>query len=332
MSEVQTDSLSHQRNASRVKRDEDELQALLKEAGVLDEDSAEPEEETVEIAPAQEEPVVQEEVVTEEVPEAPAEEEGMSPEEKNFKKRYGDLRRHTQDKEKEFQAKLDSLEAQLQAATKNELVLPKSEDEVEAWAKKYPDVAGIVEAIADKKASERSSELDGRLKEIEELRTQARREKSESELMRLHPDFAEIRADDAFHAWAGKQPKVYQDALYENAEDVQSVARVIDLYKSDNGIKTKQPSADKGAASSVKARRTAPDTNDSSQYLSESMVAKMSINEYEKRQDEIMDAQRKGKFIYDMSKRQLTNPSPQIKLQACALLGINYLHMLFTKH
>ena len=305
MSEVQTDSLSHQRNVSRVKRDEEELQALLKEAGVLDEDSAEPEEETVETAPAQEEPVVQEEVFTEEVPEAPAEEEGMSAEEKNFKKRYGDLRRHTQDKEKEFQAKLDKLEAQLQAATKNELVLPKSEDEVDAWAKKYPDVAGIVEAIADKKASERSSELDGRLKEIEELRTQARREKSESELMRLHPDFADIRADEAFHKWAEKQPKVYQDALYENAEDVQSVARVIDMYKSDNNIKTKKTvsTADKDAASSVKSKRTAVDANDSSSYLSESQVDKMSIQEYEKRQEEIMDAQRKGKFIYDITKR-----------------------------
>jgi hypothetical protein len=29
----------------------------------------------------------------------------------------------------------------------------------------------------------------------------------------------------------------------------------------------------------------------------------MSIKEYEERQEEIMDAQRKGKFIYDMSKR-----------------------------
>jgi hypothetical protein len=29
----------------------------------------------------------------------------------------------------------------------------------------------------------------------------------------------------------------------------------------------------------------------------------MSIKEYEKRMDEIMDAQRKGKFIYDMSKK-----------------------------
>ena len=310
MSEVQTDSLSHQRNVSRIKRDEEELQALLKEAGVLDEESEDKEGEVVEevsdSTQLSDAPVPPEsDTEQEEEPEAEAQEETLSAEEKNFKKRYGDLRRHTQDKEKEFQDKLDKLEAQLQAATKNELVLPKSEDEVEAWAKKYPDVAGIVEAIADKKASERSSELDGRLKEIEELRTQARREKSESELMRLHPDFADIRADEAFHKWAEQQPKVYQDALYENAEDVKSVARVIDMYKADNNIKTKKvtSTADKDAASSVKSKRTAVDTNDSSSYLSESQIAKMSIKEYEKRQDEIMDAQRKGKFIYDMSKR-----------------------------
>jgi hypothetical protein len=33
------------------------------------------------------------------------------------------------------------------------------------------------------------------------------------------------------------------------------------------------------------------------------MVAKMSIKEYEKRMEEILDSQRSGKFIYDMSKK-----------------------------
>ena len=303
---IQTDSMSHKRNLSRVQRDEEELRELLKQAGVTQDET---EEEAVEAEPDSSEPSeppVQAESVTkqEEEPKAEAQEdEDLSAEEKNFKKRYGDLRRHTREKEKEFQAQLDTLKAQLDSATKNELVLPKSEDEVEAWAKKYPDVAGIVEAIADKKASERSSELDGRLKEIEELRTTAKREKAEAELLSMHPDFQEIRADDAFHSWAEKQPKVVQDALYENSEDAKSVARVIDLYKSDQGIKTKKmSSSDKAAASSVKAKgRATPDTDDSSKYITESQVAKMSIKEYEKRMDEIFDAQRSGKFIYDMS-------------------------------
>jgi len=305
---IQTDSASHNRNISRVQRDEEELKALFKQAGIQTDETEE--EETVEAEFGSEEPVertVQAESVTEqeEEPQAEAQDEDLSAEEKNFKKRYGDLRRHTQEKEKEFQAQLDKLKSQLDAATKNELVLPKSEDEVEAWAKKYPDVAGIVEAIADRKANERSADLDGRLKEIESLRATAKREKAEAELLSLHPDFQEIRADDAFHTWAEKQPKVVQDALYENSEDAKSVARVIDLYKSDKGIKTKSSSSsDKAAASSVKSKgRTALDADDSSRYLSESQVAKMSLKEYEKRNDEIFEAQRSGKFIYDMSKK-----------------------------
>ncbi len=304
---IETDSKSHKRNLSRVERDEAELRELLKQAGVTQDET---EEEAVEAQPSSSEPSepqVQAESSTkqEEEPQAKAQDEDLSAEEKNFKKRYGDLRRHTQEKEKAFQAQLDKLTAQLDAATKNELVLPKSEDEVEAWAKKYPDVAGIVEAIADKKASERSSELDGRLKEIESLRATAKREKAEAELLSFHPDFQEIRADDAFHSWAEKQPKVVQDALYENSEDAKSVARVIDLYKADQGIKTKaSSSSDKAAASSIKAKgRATPDTDDSSKYITESQVAKMSIKEYEKRMDEIFDAQRSGKFIYDMSKK-----------------------------
>ena len=102
-----------------------------------------------------------------------------------------------------------------------------------------------------------------------------------------------------------KQPKVVQDALYENSEDAKSVARVIDLYKSDKGITNKKDtSSDKAAASSVKTKgKTTIDPQDSSQYLRESEVAKMSIKEYEKRQEEILNAQRSGKFIYDVTKR-----------------------------
>ena len=303
--QVQTDSASHNRNMSRVTRDEEELKALLEQAGVTTDEEETHEERSN--SSQSSEPKVQAESDTkqEEASKDEAQDEDLSAEEKNFKKRYGDLRRHTQEKEKEFQAQLDKLTSQLDASTKNELVLPKSEDEVEAWAKKYPDVAGIVEAIADKKASERSSELDGRLKEIEALRTTAKREKAEAELLSMHPDFQDIRADDAFHDWADKQPKVVQDALYENSEDAKSVARVIDLYKVDQGIKTKSNnSSDKAAASSVRSKgKASPDTDDSSRYLRESQVNKMSLKEYEKRMVEITEAQRSGKFIYDMSKK-----------------------------
>ena len=298
---IKTDSMSHERNAKRVARDEAELKELLQQAGVIDD--------TEEEEPQQEEVAVEAEPVEERKAEVKPTEESddteLSAEEKNFKKRYGDLRRHVQDKEQEWKVKFEQLESQLNAAAKNELVLPKSEQDIEAWAKKYPDVAGIVEAIADKKANERAADLDGRLKEIEELRTTAKREKAEAELASLHPDFSDIRKDDAFHSWAEEQPKWVQDALYENSEDAKSVARVIDLYKSDKGITNKKASSsDKGAAASVTTKRTtSPNHEESSNYLRESQVAKMSMKEYEKRAEDIFEAQRQGKFIYDMSKK-----------------------------
>ena len=311
--QVQVDSASHMRNVARVKRDEEELRELMKQAGMAQDDEtqeeatdSESDSEGVENAPVQDASVSEQkekESAKAEAQEADTTE--LSAEEKTFKQRYGDLRRHMQEKDKEVAAKLEKLEKQLEAATKNELVLPKSNDEIEAWAKKYPDVAGIVEAIAAKKADERATELDGRLKEIEELRVTAKREKAEAELAAIHPDFGEIRADDVFHEWAKDQPKWVQDALYENVEDAKSVARVIDLYKVDKGITgKKKPTQDKGAAASVATKRsTTPNYDETSNYLSESQVAKMPIKEYEKRMEEIMEAQRSGKFIYDMTKK-----------------------------
>jgi hypothetical protein len=246
----------HLRNQARIDADMAELEALKKQArGETDET----EEEAVEAEPDSEEPTpepVQAESDTKqkEEPKAEAQEDDseLSAEEKSFKKRYGDIRKHMQEKDAEYKAQLEKLEKQLEAATKNELVLPKSDEEIEAWAKQYPDIAGIVEAIAAKEADKKASTLDARLAEIEELRATAKREKAEAELTQMHPDFMKIREDDAFHTWAEDQPKWVQDALYENTDDAKSVARVIDLYKADKGITTKKVNtADKEAASSV---------------------------------------------------------------------------------
>jgi hypothetical protein len=296
MSDIKKDGMNsflHKRNEAKIEQAEKELSELM--GGSDEQDADEVQHEGTE---EQQEEVVNKDIGKEEDPK-----EELSAEEKSFKKRYGDIRRHMQEKEQEWTKRLGTLEEQLSKATKNELVLPKSKEDIAEWASKFPDVAGIVEAIADQKANERTADLDSRLKEIESMRVTAKKEKAEAELLKLHPDFEDIRKDDAFHEWAGEQPQVYQDALYDNADDVRSVARVIDMYKSDMGIKTKKVSADKGAAASVKTRqRTVVDAEESSKVLSESQVKKMSLKEYEARQEEIMDAMRSGKFIYDLSK------------------------------
>ncbi len=233
-----------------------------------------------------------------------SEEEPTSAEEKTFKKRYGDLRRHTQEKEREFQKQLNDLKEQLDKATKKEIKLPKSDEDIEAWAKEYPDVAKIVETIAMKKAREQSEQLEARLQKIDEMSVEAKKEKAEAELMRLHPDFGEIRDSDDFHEWAEEQPKWVQDALYENDNDARSAARAIDLYKADRNIGKKDTTkSSKGAAMDVgtKATKTKVDVSESGKKIRESDVQKMSAAVYEKQADAIMEAIRSGNFIYDVS-------------------------------
>ena len=256
-------------NDERIKKEEEELEQLIKEQnGEVDE----------------------------------TEEEPASSEEKTFKKRYGDLRRHTQEKEREFQKQLEELKSQLDTATRKEMQLPKSDEDLEAWAKEYPDVAAIIETIAAKKAQEQSKELEDKFKAVDEMQFNAKLEKAEAELMRLHPDFDEIRDSDDFHEWADEQPKWVQEALYENDNDARSAARAIDLYKSDRNITTKKKSKGNAAeAVTSKNTRSKPQENEASSYLKESEVQRMSAQEYEKRSDEIMDAIRSGKFIYDIS-------------------------------
>ena len=258
----------------RVKRDEEELEELMK----AQRGEAEPEEEV--------------------------EAEPTNAEEKTFKKRYSDLRRHQQKQAEEFKAELAAMKSQLESATKKEMKLPKSDEDIEQWASDYPDVAAIVETIAMKKAREQSSALEERLKAIDEMQNTATKEKAEATLMQMHPDFDEIRDSDDFHEWAEEQPKWVQDALYENDNDARSAARAIDLYKADRNIsKATKGKSDKGAAEAVapKNKRSKPQDNEASTYLRESQVDKMSTKEYEKRSDEIMEAIRSGKFIYDLS-------------------------------
>ena len=258
----------------KIKKDEEELEQLIKE---------------------------QKGEVEETKPEEP---EPASAEEKTFKKRYSDLRRHQQKQAEEFKVEIDKLKAQLSEATRKEIKLPKSDDDIEKWAADYPDVAAIIETIALKKAREQSQQLEDQVKVINEMQLSATKEKAEVELMKLHPDFGEIRDSDDFHEWADEQPKWVQEALYENDNDARSAARAIDLYKSDRNIgKEKKSKATKGAAEAVNTKntRTKLQDNESSSYLKESDVQKMSAQEYEKKSDEIMEAIRSGKFIYDIS-------------------------------
>src|SRR5210317_636009 len=151
--------------------------------------------------------------------EAEQEPEELNPEEGTFKKRYGDLRRHMQSKESQYAEEINKLKSQLESVTKQQVKLPKSDEELEQWAEKYPDVAKIVETIATKKAIEARKDVEEKLAAVDKMQHEVKVKEAESELARFHPDYSELRADTDFHAWVDVQPKWIQDALYENETD-----------------------------------------------------------------------------------------------------------------
>ena len=275
---------NHEKKRSRMEAEEEEIRKLEAEQRGEEDEEQQPEKEASK----------EKEADTE------VKEETLSAEEKSFKKRYGDLRRHMQDKEKEWDEKFQAFEKRLE---KESIVPPKSDEDIEEWSKEYPDIAGIVETIAAKKAQEMFSKAEARMQEFDKIQTEAERTKAESVIRKSHEDFDDLRASEEFHTWVEEQPKWVQDALYENSDDPASVVRVIDLYKVDKGLtKTAKKAKAKQAASTVTKRtKTQVDVEDANDAIRESEVAKMSDMEFEERSDEINKAIRSGKFVYDVS-------------------------------
>ena len=227
------------------------------------------------------------------------EEQNLGAEEQTFKKRYGDLRRHMQKTQEDNDRKLRQLQDQVEALTKKQVKLPKSDEELEKWTEQYPDVAKIVETIATKKAMESSTDVEEKLRRVEELELKIEREKAETELARLHPDYDDLRQDHDFHNWVAEQPKWIQSALYENDTDFLGAAKAIDLYKAETGKKAKKE--DKGAAKAVRSSKRSEELTESKNTWSESRVKQLSGADFERHQEEIEKAIRSGNFDYDLS-------------------------------
>ena len=275
---------NYEKRQQRMKAEEEEIKRLEAEARGE--------------TPVDEEPT--QEVAQEEETNTEVKEDTLSAEERTFKKRYGDLRRHVQQKEKEWEEKFSALEKR---SEREGIVPPKSDEDIDNWAKQYPDVAGIVETIATKKAQEMFEKANIRIKEIDEERMELKRDSAENVIRKAHSDFDDLRAADEFHNWAEQQPKWVKDALYENSDDPDSVIRVIDLYKMDNGLTVSDRKKNTKNAAKTVARKskTEVDLADANNMIKESDVAKMSNEEFAEKSDEINAALRSGKFMYDIS-------------------------------
>ena len=230
----------------------------------------------------------------------PIAERPVTAEDKVFKKRYDDLKRHYDSTISKHKDELRQLRTQLESSTK-QFVPPKSTNELDQWRKEYPDVYEMIETIAMNKADSRAKEVEEKYQFLQSQQEQIAREKAEVELLKLHPDFNDIRQKEEFHEWAGKQDPVIQSWLYENTSNASLAARALDLYKMDAGISklNKQEKADikKEAAKAVTKTKKSTDTDmPKKKVWTIGEISKLKPHEYEKYEKDIDLARLEGRI------------------------------------
>jgi len=221
-------------------------------------------------------------------------------EDRVFKKRYDDLKKHYDSTINKHKDELQSLRTQLESSTK-QFVPPKSKTELEAWRKEYPDVYEMVETIAMDKATTRTADLENKYKDLQLQQEQIAKEKAEVELLKLHPDFNDLRQKDEFHDWAAKQDPTIQGWLYENTSNAQLAARAIDLFKMDTGqsklTKKEEKDVKKEAAKAIsKTRKSTESDIPKKKVWTTSEISKLKPHEFEKHEKDIDLARLEGRI------------------------------------
>ena len=256
--------------------------------------------ENAETATVQKDTEASEEIASSDGKATPSTERPENAEDRVFKKRYDDLKRHYDSTLSKHKDEVRTLRTQLETSTK-EFVPPKSKEELEAWRKEYPDVYDMVETIAMNKADTRAKEMEDKYQNLQVQQEQINREKAEVELLKAHPDYKDIRQKDEFHEWAAKQDPTIQGWLYENTSNASLAGRAIDLYKMDTGIsklsKKQETAVKKEAAKAITKTAKATETElPKKKVWSNAEISKMTVNEYAKYEEEIDKAVREGRI------------------------------------
>ena len=216
----------------------------------------------------------------------------------DYKKRYDDLKRHYDAKLEEFKTKEQELRSQAQA----NYVPPKSVEELEKFKQEHPDFYAVAETVAHLQSDEKTKILEDKIAELQGNEIKLRKGEAERRLRERHPDFDDIRNSDDFHSWAKEQPKSIQDWIYKNADDADLASRALDLFKKDFGIdvpqkeKSNSKQTKKSAADMVSTKTTTVEPKQE-KIWSETEIAAMSMDEFDRHEAEISEAMAQGRIV-----------------------------------
>jgi len=225
-----------------------------------------------------------------------------SNEDHDYKKRYDDLKRHYDSKVDEFKGEIETLRKTMTdraAEMPRGVTPPRTQEELDEFKERYPDVFEVVQTVSSMQTESQVAKLRQELGTIQEREKELEKQKAYEQLLRAHPDFVELKADEKFLEWLEEQPSSIADGIYKNSTDSKWAARVIDLYKADTGLNKKKKTKDASAADAVTKTPTRDVNTDAigdKKIWKASQIAKMKPWEFEKMEAELDQARNEGRI------------------------------------
>lgn len=223
----------------------------------------------------------------------------------DYKKRYDDLKRHYDEKVGEFKTEIETLRKTMTQHAQEMprgVTPPKTAEELEEFKERYPDVFEVVQTVSSLQTESQVAQLREELGSIKEREQELEKQKAFEELLRLQPDFNDIKTDEKFLTWLEEQPTSISDGIYKNNKDARWAARVVDLYKADIGLTTKKKTKSSSAADAVTktpARQVNTEATGDKKIWKASEIGKMKPWEFEKAEAELDAARAEGRIDYN---------------------------------
>ena len=218
-----------------------------------------------------------------------------------YKKRYDDLKTYYDKKLSEWKQEKETLEAQAKVAEKQtpKYAPPKTDEDLDQFKDKYPDVYQVVETISHKMASKQVEDLQAEIGRISEREQKLKVQSAYKQLLHTHPDFEDIKSSPEFLQWLEQQPKSISEGITKNNTDPVWASRTVDLYKVDAGINRKPKATRTKDAAKAVTKATSRDVNvgQNDKVWKVSDIQRLKPWEFEKYEAEIDQAMKSGRVI-----------------------------------
>lgn len=249
-----------------------------------------------------------------------------SEQEHDWKKRYSDLRRHSQQKQAELQGELNALKDRIQnmetkgSSNDGPDLENTSSAELKKLMQEYPDFGKAMRQLIREENNALSADIKKSKEELDRIKTESTVASVMGTVFKKHPNAGEIKQSPEWAYWLENEAKPWaKSAVFSKKPVADDIIDAIDAFKraypefADEQPKKRKSSEDSGPPRDERVRSSsnAPSGKQNVRY-SESMIeaAERRLGRkgfedwFNRHLPAIEKARRNGTFVYDLSQPQ----------------------------